>query len=74
MRNPKGMRGILGMAAMMAALGDANFNAGLETQNLSRRWNKAKTMRSTAILTPRQLKSRAKEKRAKLARKLNYNS
>lgn len=68
MMNSIGTRGLLFMAATMAAMGEsADFaNASFN------KFKGAKQIKSTVKLTPKQLKNRAKEKRAKIARKINY--
>ena len=67
MRNPRGMRGMLFMAATMAAMGE-NFNyADQETHRFTRK----RRLLPKTILTAKQQKTRNKEKRAKLARKIN---
>lgn len=70
MMNNKGMRGMLFMAATMAAMGESVFKADEETSKFKSRARKLK-LQSKSILTPKQLKVRNKEKRAKLARKIN---
>ena len=66
----KNLAGMLGFAAMMA-MGDNLPLDGMPRTDGHTYRQKATTMRSTAILTPKQLKERAKNKRAKQARKLN---
>ena len=67
MRNPKGMRGMLFMAATMAAMGESFNYADQETHRFTRK----RRLLPKSILTAKQQKSRNKEKRAKLARKIN---
>jgi len=66
----KNLAGMLGFAAMMA-MGDNLSLDGMPRTDGHSYKQKATTMRSTAILTPKQLKERARNKRAKQARKLN---
>lgn len=63
MRNPNGMKGMLFMAATMAAMGES-FNQ----EPLKRK----RRLLPKSILTSKQQKARSKEKRAKTARKLNF--
>jgi hypothetical protein len=67
MRNPRGMRGILFMAATMAAMEESFNYADQETHIFTRK----RRLLPKSILTAKQLKARNKEKRAKLARKIN---
>jgi len=67
MRNPRGMKSMLLMASMFAAMGESFNYADQETH----RFNRSTRVLPKSILTSKQLKSRAKEKRAKLARKIN---
>jgi hypothetical protein len=67
MRNPKGMRGMLFMAATMVAMGESFNYADQETHRFTRK----RRLFPKSILTAKQQKSRNKEKRAKLARKIN---
>ncbi len=67
MRNPKGMRGMLFMAATMAAMGESFNYADQETHRFTRK----RRLLPKSILTAKQQKARNKEKRAKLARKIN---
>ena len=67
MRNPKGMRGLIFMAATMAAMGENINYANQETHRHTRK----RRIFPKSVLTPKQLKVRNKEKRAKLARKIN---
>ena len=67
MRNPIGMRGMLFMTATMAAMGE-NFNY---TSQETRRFTRKRRLFPKSILTAKQQKARNKEKRAKLARKIN---
>lgn len=67
MRNPRGMRGMLFMAATMAAMGESFNYADQETHRFTRK----RRLLPKSILTAKQQKSRNKEKRAKLARKIN---
>jgi hypothetical protein len=70
MRNPTGMRGLLFMATAMASMGE---NALFASESFKRikETRKRKIIISDVRLTPAQLKRRNKEKRAKLARKIN---
>lgn len=67
MRNPRGMRGMLFMAATMAAMGESFNYADQETHRFTRK----RRVLPKSILTAKQQKARNKEKRAKLARKIN---
>jgi hypothetical protein len=67
MRNPRGMRGMLFMAATMAAMGESFNYADQETHRFTRK----RRLLPKSILTTKQQKARNKEKRAKLARKIN---
>ena len=67
MRNPRGMRGMLFMAATMAAMGESFNYADQETHRFTRK----SRLLPKSILTAKQQKARNKEKRAKLARKIN---
>ncbi len=67
MRNPRGMRGMLFMAATMAAMGESFNYADQETHRFTRK----RRLLPKSILTAKQQKARNKEKRAKLARKIN---
>lgn len=67
MRNPSGMRGMLFMAATMAAMGQNFDYANQETHRFTRK----RRLLPKSILTAKQQKVRNKEKRAKLARKIN---
>ena len=64
MKNPRGM---LFMAATMAAMGESFSYAEQETH----RFTKKRRLLPKSILTAKQQKARNKEKRAKLARKIN---
>lgn len=67
MINSRGTRGLLFMAATMAAMGE-NFDfAKQETHRFTRK----RRLLPKSILTNKQQKVRNKEKRAKLARKIN---
>jgi hypothetical protein len=70
MRNPKGMRGLLFMAAAMASM-EENVLFVSESFKRIKETRKRKIIISDVRLTPAQLKRRNKEKRAKLARKIN---
>ena len=67
----KSLAGVLGFAAMMA-MSDERMNFGdmPKSDGFSYR-KKSTSMRSSATLTSKQAKERAKNKRAKLARRLN---
>ena len=67
MRNPRGMRGMLFMAATMATMGESFNYADQETHRFTRK----RRVLPKSILTAKQQKVRNKEKRAKLARKIN---
>ena len=67
MRNPRGMRGMLFMAATMAEMGESFNYADQETHRFTRK----RRVLPKSILTAKQQKVRNKEKRAKLARKIN---
>jgi hypothetical protein len=67
MRNTKGMRGMLFMAATMAAMGEKFAYAEQETHRFTRK----RRLLPKSILTVKQQKARDKEKRAKIARKIN---
>jgi len=65
--NSRGTRGLLFMGAVMASMSE-NFDfAEQETHRFSR----IQRLFPKSILTAKQQKSRNKEKRAKLARKIN---
>lgn len=67
MMNSRGTRGLLFMAATMAAMGETFDYANQETHRFTRK----RRLLPKSILTAKQQKVRNKEKRAKLARKIN---
>jgi len=63
-------KGLLFMAATMAAMGESFNYANQETHRFAKKSRKRRLLPKT-VLTAKQQKSRSKEKRAKIARKLN---
>ena len=74
MKLSKNIAGIAIIAASMAAMGENSFNATSEVEGFTSSKPQLKGgLYSNTIMTAKQLKARAKNKRAKQARKVNRN-